>query len=439
MKREKRFIAIILSLFLFTNLLMSSTCNLNTVSAIAKAVDGDDWLFTKGNSIVDKSGKEVWLTGINWFGYNTGTNTFDGLWSVNLESTLQSIANHGFNLLRLPISVELLKSWSNKEYPKANFNEAVNPNLKNKNSLQIFDYVIKICEKNGIKIMIDIHSANTDASGHNTNMWYTDKITTSDYYKALEWIANKYKNNDTILLFDLKNEPHGKPNDSNFAIWNNSNNKNNWKYVAQTAALKILNKNPNVLIVVEGVEVYPKDIKNNKSYTSKNSGDYYFNWWGGNLRGVKDFPIDLGKYQNKLVYSPHDYGPAVYMQPWFSSGYNYNSLLKDCWQNNWFFIHKDKIAPLLIGEWGGYMTEPNLTWMTHLRTLIKKYKLSHTFWCFNANSGDTGGMVKDDFKTWDTKKYNFVKSALWQYNGKFVGLDHEIPLGKNGISISDIK
>ncbi len=38
----------------------------------------DDWLFTDGSKIVDKEGKEVWLTGVNWFGYNTGTNTFDG-------------------------------------------------------------------------------------------------------------------------------------------------------------------------------------------------------------------------------------------------------------------------------------------------------------------------------------------------------------------------
>ena len=33
----------------------------------------------------------------------------------------------------------------------------------------------------------------------------------------------------------------------------------------------------------------------------------------------------------------------------------------------------------------------------------------------------------------------FVKEVLWQENGKFVGLDHEIPLGPsgNGISLKD--
>ena len=37
----------------------------------------------------------------------------------------------------------------------------------------------------------------------------------------------------------------------------------------------------------------------------------------------------------------------------------------------------------------------------------------------------------------DEEKYDFVKEALWQKDGKFVGLDHQIPLGANGITLSD--
>ncbi|MDR0197707.1 MAG: cellulase family glycosylhydrolase [Oscillospiraceae bacterium] len=398
---------------------------------------GDDWLFAKGNKIVDKNGKEVWITGINWFGYNTGTNTFDGLWACNLEVSLQSIADRGFNMLRIPMSVELVKSWSNGVYPAANYNNALNSGLNSMNSLEIFEYVLTVCESVGIKVMIDMHSAETDSMGHIYNVWYKGGVTVEDFYASLEWLAHRYRNNDTILAYDLKNEPHGKPGESPRAIWNNSSDKDNWKHVAQTAALKVLNKNPNALILIEGIEIYPKDVKKNGSYASANEADYHLNWWGGNLRGVKDFPVDLGKYQNKLVYSPHDYGPAVYQQPWFYSGYDYDSLMKDCWRDNWFFIYEDKTAPLLIGEWGGYMTQPNLTWMTHMRTLIKTYKLHHTFWCFNQNSGDTGGMVEGDWTTWDEAKYNFVKEVLWQKNGKFVGLDHEIALGSKGIALGE--
>ncbi|NLZ45123.1 MAG: cellulase family glycosylhydrolase [Clostridiales bacterium] len=402
------------------------------------AKSGDDWLFTKGNKIVDKSGKEVWLTGVNWFGYNTGTNTFDGLWNSELVSSVKAIADHGFNLIRVPMSAELINQWASGEYPQANYNNAYNPDLNQMNSQEIFDYFLKLSEENGIKVMIDIHSADTDASGHMTNLWYTDKVSVNDFYSALEYLAERYKNDDTIVAYDLKNEPHGKPNEGDSAaIWNNSTDANNWKNVAQTAAKKVLAKNPNVLIMVEGIEIYPKNSKGD--YSSTNSEDYYFNWWGGNLRGVKDFPINLGKYQNKLVYSPHDYGPTVYEQPWFKGKYTYESLMSDCWSDNWFYIYKGNTAPLLIGEWGGFMKEPNLTWMTYMRRLIKENNLHHTFWCFNANSGDTGGLVLDDFVTWDQEKYNFVKEVLWQEKGKFVGLDHAIPLGENGITLSSAK
>ncbi len=401
----------------------------------------DDWLHVEGNKIVDKDGKQVWLTGVNWFGYNTGSNIFDGIWNSDLNTSIQSIADHGFNLIRIPMSAELILQWKNGQYPTANFNNATNYYLVGMNSLEIFDYVIGQCRASGMKIMIDIHSAKTDSMGHMSNMWYNGDITTEKYQEALVWMAERYAKDDTIIAYDLKNEPHGKPYEQDKAIWNDSKDKNNWKYIAEQTALKILEKNPNVLIMVEGTEIYPMDIKANGDYSSTNDKDYYFNWWGGNLRGVADYPVDLGKYQDKLVYSPHDYGPTVYQQPWFKAGYNYDSLYKDCWHDNWLYIHEDGTAPLLIGEWGGFMREPNLTWMTHMRSLIKNYHLHHTFWCFNANSGDTGGLVLDDFKTWDEEKYNFVKEVLWQENGKFVGLDHEIPLGTagNGITLSEAK
>ena len=412
-------------------------------SLLARSKDaeqGDDWLHTDGSKILDKDGKEVWLTGVNWFGYNTGTNIFDGLWNSEFEPTIKAIADHGFNLIRVPMSAELINQWAAGEYPQANYNNAYNEELNSMNSLEIFDYFLKLAEQNGMKVMPDIHSANTDAAGHNANLWYTDRVSAKEYYAALEWLADRYKDNDTIIAFDLKNEPHGKPNEGGkAAIWNDSEADNNWKYVAETAAKKVLAKNPNVLIMVEGTEIFPKDTAKNGDYHSSASADYFFNWWGGNLRGVKEYPVDLGEYQDKLVYSPHDYGPGVYEQPWFEGGYDYESLKKDCWNDNWLYIKTDDIAPLLIGEWGGFMKQPNLKWMTYMRQLISENHLNHTFWCFNANSGDTGGLVLDDFKTWDDDKYEFVKEVLWKEGDKFVGLDHEIPLGENGITLGEAK
>lgn len=406
---------------------------------VSDLVQGDDWLTTDGDRIVDMNGTEVWLTGCNWFGYNTGSNLFDGVWACNLREALESIADHGFNLLRIPMSAELLLQWKNGEYPEANYNHAYNSELESMNSLEIFDYVLDILAVNGVKVMIDIHSLPTDSMGHMLPMWYTDEFTVDDYYEALDWLSARYADNDTIIAYDLKNEPHGKASEPEHAIWNDSEDANNWRYVAEVAGNIILDNNPHALIVIEGIQIYPMDpVANN--FTSTNDEDYYNSWWGGNLRAVADYPIDFGSPERnaQIVYSPHDYGPAVYAQPWFEGGFTYESLYDDYWHEAWLYIDEEQIAPLLIGEWGGFMTGDNLTWMTYMRQLIAEYHLNHTFWCFNANSGDTGGLVLDDFVTWDTEKYEFVREVLWQdADGSFIGLDHLVPLGSNGISLSE--
>lgn len=405
-----------------------------------EGVAGDDWLTTEGSHIVDMNGTEVWLTGCNWFGYNTGTNLFDGVWNCNLKDTLKSIADHGFNVLRVPMSAELLLQWKSGEYPRANYNNAYNEELNSMNSLEIFDYVLSLCEQNGMKIIIDIHCAKTDAAGHNHPVWYNGNITEDDFVEALSWCAERYKNNDTIIGYDLKNEPHGKASETPHAIWNDSDSPDNWKKVAERAGNAVLDANPHALIIIEGIQIYPKNIKTNNFVSTNDDDDYYNTWWGANLMAVKDYPIDFGSPERnkQIIYSPHDYGPRVYEQPWFQGGFTYESLMEDAWYDYWLYIQEEGIAPIFVGEWGGFMEGDNLKWMEYFRQLIAEKHLHHTFWCFNANSGDTGGLVKDDFKTWDEEKYNFVKEVLWQTEeGEFIGLDHAVPLGVNGIALSD--
>jgi endoglucanase len=75
--------------------------------------------------------------------------------------------------------------------------------------------------------------------------------------------------------------------------------------------------------------------------------------------------------------------------------------------------------------------------MTALRDTIVENKLHQTFWVLNPNSGDTGGLLLDDWKTWDEAKYALLKPALWSYQNKFVSLDHQVRLGANGISLAE--
>ena len=375
------------------------------------------------------------MTGVNWFGFNTSERVFHGLWSAHFPTIMKSIADHGINTLRVPISVELILEWKAGVYKDVNVNTYANPELTGLNSLQIFDRTLELANANGIKILLDMHSAEADNSGHVYPLWTHGKFTEEDFYSAWTWIATRYKSNDTLVAYDLKNEPHGKAfQETEFAIWDNSSASNNWKRVAQEAASRILAINPNVLIMIEGIESYPKP---GVPWTSRDVHEYYNTWWGGSLRGVADYPVVVSGHQNQIMYSPHDYGPSVYEQSWFYDGFTMDTLVKDAWYDNWLYIHDKGISPLLIGEWGGFMDAgKNQAWMTYLRNLLILKKIHHTFWCLNPNSGDTGGLLSYDWATWDDAKYNLVKPSLWQLSGKFVSLDHDTPLGSSGLSLN---
>ncbi|MBR7085344.1 MAG: cellulase family glycosylhydrolase, partial [Oscillospiraceae bacterium] len=291
---------------------------------------------------------------------------------------------------------------------------------------------------------------------HNYPLWYDDNFSTDDWLEALSWFAEYYKDDDTIIAIDLKNEPHGKPEEGKFAKWDNSKDENNWKYAAERGAMACLEQNPNLLIMVEGTECYP-DFSRGADWSTP-SVDYahygepskiFGAWWGGNLRGVKDYPIDIGEYTKQIVYSPHDYGPEVWAQDWFylkddSKTFTRQTLLDDYWYDSWAYLVEEKRYPLLMGEWGGWVDEEhdktgeNRHWLQEIRDYMTDKHIHHTFWCFNENSSDTGGLVYDNFGKWDDVKYDFIKSALWQTeDGKFISLDHKIPIGKNGISLSE--
>ena len=180
----------------------------------------DDWLHVNENAeIVDMYGNPVWLTGCNWFGYNVTTQCFDGVWSLNMHDALNQIADHGFNLLRVPMSTQILLQWKNRDPDPymVKINEWTNPELTvegieggtPKYSFDIWNMAVDWCRENGIKIMMDIHCATTASNGHQLPLWYDSNYSTDDWLEALAWFAEYYKDDDTVIAIDLKNEPHG--------------------------------------------------------------------------------------------------------------------------------------------------------------------------------------------------------------------------------------
>ena len=87
-----------------------TTASVVTAASTASGT-GTGYLSTNGSAIVDSTGAEVVLTGLNWFGMETGNYTFHGLWaSVHWTTMIDHMAELGYNTIRVPFSGDALKS-----------------------------------------------------------------------------------------------------------------------------------------------------------------------------------------------------------------------------------------------------------------------------------------------------------------------------------------
>ncbi|GIP14827.1 hypothetical protein J40TS1_04690 [Paenibacillus montaniterrae] len=370
----------------------------------------EGYYYTSGNRILDSEGNEAVWNGLNWFGFETSNFAPHGLWTRKLEDMLDQAKQQGYNLIRLPYSNQMFDKGSQAngiDYYK-------NPSLKNLTPIEIMDYFIEQAGERGFHIILDRHRPS--ASGQ-SELWYTDQYSEQRWIDDWVMLAKRYKGNQIVIGADLHNEPHGA------ASWGTNDPKTDWRLAAQKAGNAILKQNSDWLIIVEGVE----------SNVKGKQGSY---WWGGNLMGVEKYPVKL-QVDNRLVYSTHDYGPGVHHQSWFNER-SFPNNLPALWDKYWGYISKQKLAPVLVGEFGGRSVDKSSLegkWQHALVQYIQENQLYWTYWSLNPNSGDTGGLLLDDWNTWHKDKQAMLKPIMKQLAESSPGKSGEKPPG-NGSSSS---
>ena len=345
------------------------------------------YLHTSGNKILDASNNVVILSGVNWFGFETSNNVPHGLWSRGYKDMLKLISSLGYNVIRLPFSNEMLQP----DVMPNSINYSLNPDLKGLSSLEVMDKIILEAGTRGLQVILDNHRSTAGGGPESNGLWYTGNFPESQWIADWQMLAQRYKGNSTVVGMDLRNEPHG-------GCWGCGDPGKDWRLAAEKAGNAILAVNPDVLILVEGISTH-----NGQSI-----------WWGGNLMGAGTDPVRLN-VPNRLVYSPHDYPESVYPQTWFNDA-NYPANLPALWDQYWGYLAKQNIAPILIGEFGTkYTTTKDQLWLQALKTYIQQNGLSWTYWSLNPNSGDTGGILLDDWVTVHKEKQallNEIQSPL---------------------------
>jgi hypothetical protein len=277
-------------------------------------------LSTRGNQIIDQQGRPVRLACIGWN---------QVVEDVPLERQTELIAGMGFNCVR--------HSWVNATKEK---------------DLVLIDRMADAAAKAGLRLVLDNHT-NEPGHGERDNwgaqqkngLWYdlgggsddTDgggnpgTVTDAKFLADWAFVARHFVGNETIIGYDLRNEPLDW---RGMSVWGGGSNRDIAAMYTRVGNA-VLTVDPHKLIIVE----------------PPNS----------DCRGVHTVAVTLS-VPNKLVYSVHEYPGEISGQK-VSSG---AALIKRM-NENWGWIYNENRAPIFVGEMGSSMaSEQSKAWAATL-------------------------------------------------------------------------
>ncbi|MGY4964793.1 cellulase family glycosylhydrolase [Streptomyces sp. 900105245] len=381
---------------------------------VATAVPGAGYWHTSGRRILDARNEPVRIAGINWFGFETANYAPHGLWSRDYKSMTDQMKSLGYNTIRLPYSDDIFKNTTPNGI---SFAGGINADLEGLTSLQVMDKIVGYAGSIGMKVVLDRHRP--DSSGQSA-LWYTSAVPETTWIGDLKALAARYLGDTAVIGIDLHNEPHDP------ACWGCGDAATDWRLAAERAGNAVLSVNPDLLVFVEGVQTV--------------GGQSY--WWGGNLAGAGSAPVRLD-VQGRLVYSAHDYATSVAQQPWFGDA-SFPANMPGIWDRYWGYLFKQNTAPVLLGEFGTTLQSAvDQKWLAALVEYLRPTgtygadSFNWTFWSWNPNSGDTGGILKDDWQTVDTVKDGYLASVKAPgFGGGGSGGDTTAPSVPTGLRVT---
>ncbi len=349
---------------------------------------------TQAGRIYGADGQEIQIRGISHYGFNSTILQPQFLWAMGWKEQIAQIKSLGFNAVRVPFVPDTL--YNSTPINQLSYIDAgKNPELLGKTSLQALDLWMAEANRQGLYIMLDFHSVSMQRQ---YPTWFVSNpvdfgliynrqaYTPANWTRDLAFVAQRYANLPYFFAIDLYNEPNG------VVRWssgdpNASNPANHWKPAVEAASAAVLGANPNLLIFVQGITGNFDGVENTSIPMN----------WGENFQPQAYQPLAVPL--NKLVLSPHTYGPDVYVKSSFSAAAFPANLAA-----NWdiLFGQFAQVHPVVPGEWGGRYGngsggQADVTWQNaFVDYLLSKGIRNSFYWCYTPNSGDTGGILDDN-------------------------------------------
>jgi endoglucanase len=213
-------------------------------------------------------------------------------------------------------------------------------------------------------------------------VWFTADYGEERFMSDWEMLAERYAQNPFVIGADLRNELRPAFGEQGIVVptWGGGGVAD-WHDAATRAGNRVLAKNPNLLIIVEGLD----------------SAD--------NLTAVGDLPIVL-EVDHRVVYQSHQY--AFFPTPPGDFEHPYGDMtaaeLEQASHAKWGYLleaGQPYTAPVLLGEFGA---DSQNEWLSNLEAYVAEIDVDFTYWPLNGGpkaSGDSEpyGLLEDDWTT----------------------------------------
>jgi endoglucanase len=398
-----------------------------------------------------------------------------------IQQTMTEISGMGINMIRLPLVPQTL----DPNDPQGTGNVLKNhPSVRIANSRLALETMIKAAAANNIQVLLDIHSCSNFvgwrkgrfdarppyADAHRDNYDFTREtyscsatnnpasVTHIQAYDKTKWLATletlaglgAQLGVDNIIGIDLYNEPWD-------YTWTD------WKTNIEDAYKVINAVNPNILIFAEGVSGTANNQDGTPDTVTQEPHGVLNPNWGENLFSAGANPPNVPK--DRLVFSPHSYGPSVAVQTYFLDpnqtacvGLEGDAAgdakckividpvkLKAGWEEHYGYL-KDMGYAVVVGEFGGNLDWPagqasirdrnrwgflapgtDSDWQNAFVDYLAARHIEGCYWSINPESGDTGGWYGHaydpitntagwgEWRPFDQRKTNLL-NKLWTAN-----------------------
>jgi endoglucanase len=330
----------------------------------------DGMFSTAGNQIVDKDHNPVRLSCVYWPGLNHQDGPLAGLKGPlkGVDANVDAIAATGFNCIRIDFNNISLHDSNTAAF------------------LSVLDQVVAAAAKDKVRVIIDDHD-NEGNYGTNVNftddcaaqqsngLWYdlegasngTDgckdpgHTTQANYQSDWVTIAARYAHNDTVIGYDLWNEPVARKGGSQ---WGGSADQDIHR-MYETVGSAILSRDAAKLIFAEcPLGIYsPSTLFDGTTHGTAPWGD---------CTGVKVLPVVFTVHghtiKDKVVYDVHLYPNSIGDISKLYGGSSSSPSAVQAMNASFGFLESQNIAPVWDGESGtGFRENPDdANWATML-------------------------------------------------------------------------